>query len=187
MESYFKQLIQCQRYSEILLCIRLSLIRAGLFMIHCCSAFQLSFSVHSRLFANCRIQMLAYIRLMSQINSDSTLADVCLPFKHEFLFINQCAEFLLLRSSTVLFTFNFVPCSDRFQLGIFDFLSLTVKHLDQCCHHIIERHNLLEEIYGFRLHVLRFTVLVSGKHTNLVIVIESDVHIYFAVHCNLEL
>ena len=94
---------------------------------------------------------------------------------------------MLFGSPAILFTLNFVSCANCLQFRVFNLLGLTVKHFNQSRHHIVERHDLLEEVNALRLHVLGVTVLLGWQHANLVVFIEGDVHIDFGVHCNIEL
>ena len=106
-------------------------------------------------------------------------------FEHQLLFVDERAQLLFLGASRVFFALNFVAGSDCAQLGVLDFLGLRVKHLNEGRDHVVEGHNFLKKVNGLRLHVLRLLELVLGEHADLVVFIEGDIHVNFAVHLSI--
>ena len=102
---------------------------------------------------------------MLSLNLRQWLELISESLEHHFLLVNLGLQFLFFFSSVILFTLDFVPGADGFQFGVFDFLSLLLKHISQSGNHLVEWHNLY-----------RNTAKVRGKKVKFCLLLRKSMH-----------
>ena len=129
---------------------------------------------------------------MLSLNFSQRLVLIRQSFQHHLLLVDLGLELLLLLAAVVLFALDLVASTNGLQLRLFDFSCLQLEDFVQRGHIIIKLENLcirqslraltLEEIDALRFQILGLAVFFRRQHANLVVLVEGDVYVDFAVH-----
>ena len=114
------------------------------------------------------------------------------PLQHHLFLVDLGLELLLLLAAVVLFALDLVASANGLQFSLFDFCCLQLEDFVQRGHIIIKLQNLfirhslreltLEEIDALRFQILGLAVFFRRQYADLVVLVEGDVHVDFAVH-----